>query len=84
MASRIINMTIPEELIEEADEVARSEGRTRSELFREAVRRYIAGRGPATKDSSRLLSRLADMAQKGSKITFGEIDGVLYGKGKRR
>ena len=84
MASRIINMTIPEELIEEADEVARSEGRSRSELFREAVRRYIDEHRPSKKDSSRLLSRLAAMAQRGSKITAGEIDGVLYGKGNRR
>lgn len=42
MASRIINMTIPEVLIEQADKVAETEGRTRSELFREAVRQYVA------------------------------------------
>ena len=85
MSSRIINMTVAEELIREIDEVAKAEGRTRSELFREAARRYVEDRRrPRTKDSSRLLSRLAALAEKGQKITAAEIDSVLYEKGQAR
>ncbi len=84
MSSRIINMTVPAELIREIDEVAKAEGRTRSELFREAARRYLEDRRPRKKDSSRLLSRLAALAEKGPKITAAEIDRVLYGKGQAR
>ncbi len=63
MASRIINMTVPEELLREVDEVAEAEGRTCSELFREAVRRYLEQR--EKKDSTQVLSRLAALAVKG-------------------
>jgi len=41
MASKVVNISLPEELLEEVDQLARQEKRTRSELFREAVRRYL-------------------------------------------
>lgn len=41
MTSKVINISLPEELLEEVDELARWEKRSRSELFREAVRRYL-------------------------------------------
>jgi metal-responsive CopG/Arc/MetJ family transcriptional regulator len=41
MPSKVINISLPEELLKEVDQLARLEKRTRSELFREAVRRYI-------------------------------------------
>lgn len=41
MSSKIINISLPEELLHEVDQLARQEKRTRSELFREAVRRYL-------------------------------------------
>lgn len=41
MASKVVNISLPEELLEEVDQMARREKRSRSELFREAVRRYI-------------------------------------------
>jgi hypothetical protein len=62
MPSRIVNMTVPEDLLAEVDEVARSEGRTRSELFRIAVRGYVRRRREAPKDSRPPLSRLARLA----------------------
>lgn len=80
MASRIINMTVPEELLREVDKVAQAEGRTRSELFREAVRRYVHER----KDSSQLLLRLASLAVKGPDLSASDLDRLLYRRGRKR
>jgi metal-responsive CopG/Arc/MetJ family transcriptional regulator len=82
MASRIINMTVPEELLREADEVAKAEGRTRSELFREAVRCYVRQRDK--KDSTQVLSRLAALAVKGPNLSAADLDRLLYGKSRVR
>ncbi len=78
MSSRIVNMTVPEELLKQADEVARAEGRTRSELFREAVRRYVRRGAGARKGSKPLLARLARLAVRGPRIEAGDIDKILY------
>ncbi len=39
--SKILSLSLPPELAREAARIAKREGRTRSELFREALRRYI-------------------------------------------
>jgi CopG family transcriptional regulator/antitoxin EndoAI len=39
--TKILSLSLPPELAEQAERVAKKEGRTRSELFREALRRYI-------------------------------------------
>lgn len=39
--TKILSLSLPPELLREAERIARKEGRTKSELFREAVRRYI-------------------------------------------
>lgn len=36
-----ISITLPPSLLKQASKVARAEGRTQSELFREALRRYV-------------------------------------------
>ncbi|MBI3658951.1 ribbon-helix-helix protein, CopG family [Candidatus Acetothermia bacterium] len=82
MSSRIINMTVPEELLQAADELAESEGRTRSELIREAVRRYVEEQRSQKKNSRQLLSRLAAHAVKGPNLTSSDLDKLLY-DGKR-
>jgi predicted transcriptional regulator len=41
-SARTISITLPPELLVKAQELARSEHRTISELFREALRHYIA------------------------------------------
>ncbi len=41
MDTRIINVSLPSKLLKLADEVAEKEARSRSELFREAIRSYI-------------------------------------------
>ncbi|MBI2371288.1 MAG: ribbon-helix-helix protein, CopG family [Deltaproteobacteria bacterium] len=42
--SKILSLSLPPELLREAERVAKKEGRTKSELFREALRRYIQER----------------------------------------
>ena len=42
--TKILSLSLPPELLREAERVAKKEGRTKSELFREALRRYIQER----------------------------------------
>lgn len=39
--TKILSLSLPPELLREAEQIAKKEGRTKSELFREALRRYI-------------------------------------------
>lgn len=41
---RTITISLPPELAKQVDRVASEEGRTRSELFREALRQYLSRR----------------------------------------
>ncbi len=77
-------MTVPAHLLKEIDRLAGAEGRTRSELFREAARRYIEQRQRPTKDSSRLLSRLAASAVQGPHVSAADHDRILYRKATQR
>ena len=42
--SKNVSITVPPALLKQAEEVALQEGRTKSELFREALRRYLVQR----------------------------------------
>lgn len=42
--SQTVTVSLPPELAREIDRVARKEGRSRSEMFREALRQYLARR----------------------------------------
>lgn len=42
--SKILSLSLPPDLLRAAEQVAKKEGRTKSELFREALRRYIQER----------------------------------------
>ncbi|MBU6388990.1 CopG family transcriptional regulator [Patescibacteria group bacterium] len=44
MASKVIPVSLPPTLLDEIDQVAQQECRTRSGLIQEATRRYIANR----------------------------------------
>ena len=44
MSAKVINISLPEDLLREIDEAARSDSRTRSEFFREAARTYMENR----------------------------------------
>ncbi len=39
--TKVLSLSLPPELLREAERIAKKEGRTKSELFREALRRYI-------------------------------------------
>jgi len=39
--SKILSLLLPPTLLREAERVAKKEGRSKSELFREALRRYL-------------------------------------------
>lgn len=39
--TKILSLSLPPGLAKEAEQIAKKEGRTKSELFREALRRYI-------------------------------------------
>lgn len=78
MASRVINISLPEELLKEVDRVARKERRTRSEFFREAARRYLETRGVAswTATDRRAFAGLAASAF--NRIWDNPIDAELW------
>jgi CopG family transcriptional regulator/antitoxin EndoAI len=40
-STRNVSITVPPVLLKQAEALARREGRTKSELFREALRRYV-------------------------------------------
>lgn len=42
--SQTVTVSLPPDLAREVDRVARQEGRSRSEMFREALRQYLARR----------------------------------------
>ena len=42
--TRVLSLSLPPDLVREAERIAKQEGRTRSELFREALRRYVEER----------------------------------------
>jgi CopG family transcriptional regulator/antitoxin EndoAI len=42
--TRILSLSLPPDLVREAEKIAKQEGRTKSELFREALRRYVEER----------------------------------------
>lgn len=42
--SKIVSLSFPREMLREVERAAKQEGRTKSELFREAVRRYLEDR----------------------------------------
>lgn len=40
-SAKNVSITVPPTMLKEAEQVAKREGRTKSELFREALRRYL-------------------------------------------
>jgi CopG family transcriptional regulator/antitoxin EndoAI len=42
--TRVLSLSLPPDLVREAERIAKQEGRTKSELFREALRRYLEER----------------------------------------
>ena len=62
MAATKITMTVPAPMLKAADRIAAAEYRTRAEVFREALREYIARKAPRTppgmaEESGRFMTR---------------------------
>ena len=73
MQNQVINISIPNQLLKQADQIARSEYRNRSELFREALRNYIL-----TKNK---LNEIYDYAQKQAvkkNINPKQLNNMIY------
>jgi metal-responsive CopG/Arc/MetJ family transcriptional regulator len=60
--AKTVSITLPPELLEKAQEMARNEHRTMSELFREALRRYLASAALAEPEWQSLLRRTRSSA----------------------
>lgn len=73
---RVINIVFPESLLESVDRLAEKEGKTRSEIIREAVREYLRAKG--AKGRGDLLSRLARLATEGPRLSASEAKKWLY------
>ena len=43
-SSKVMTVSLPQEMFKKAEKLAKDENRTRSELFREALRQYMASR----------------------------------------
>ena len=76
--TKILSLSLPPDLLREAERVAKKEGRTKSELFREAVRRYIQER------------RWADLRQYGAsqgrklRLTEADVEPLITADRTRR
>lgn len=80
MDAQIINISLPAKLLALADEVAQKEARTRSELFREAIRNYVL-----RKSQWNEIFSYAEKKAKGLRIKPRDVDAIVseYRKGKQ-
>jgi len=59
--SKVINITLPKDLLEEIDQAAQEEKRTRSEYLREAARLYMATKPVRHARSRTLMKEVSDV-----------------------
>lgn len=69
--TRILSLSLPPDLAREAERVAKEEGRTKSELFREALRRYVEER------RWRLLQRYGAERARKAGVTEADVERVV-------
>ena len=74
MKTKIINISISDRLLADADKLAQKEYRTRSELFREALRGYILSRSNLS-----LIYSYGSTRAKKQKITPGNLNQKISG-----
>jgi predicted transcriptional regulator len=89
MANRqTMTVSLPPEMIREVDRIRRKEGRTRSELIREALRRYKIDQLPITTPTARELKELekgrAEMTKRGEYFTLDEFKTWLLGTDRKK
>ncbi len=70
MDAQVVNFSLPTKLLKLADRVAQSEARTRSELFREAIRRYVFRRALKQEAILKLLNSAREELRAGKTINL--------------
>jgi CopG family transcriptional regulator/antitoxin EndoAI len=65
---RVLSLSLPPDLARKAERIAKQEGRTKSELFREALRRYVEER------SWRALQRYGQPRARKLEMTEGDVE----------
>lgn len=69
--TRTITLSLPQEMVDKIEELMKSEHRTRSELLREALRRYV------DEQEWRKQFRHAEMSAKARGLTKDQVDSLI-------
>ena len=80
MRSKVINITLPEDLLDEIDQSAQEEKRTRSEYLREAARLYMATKPVRHARSRTLMKEVTDVVadhRKGGKRSDAAVNETI-------
>lgn len=75
MKTQLINFTIPKELLQQVDKIAKGQSRSRSEILREAARRLIREEKERQGDFA-TISQAAKRINLSEKETVGLIEAV--------
>ena len=74
--SKTITLSLPPEMVDKIEELMKEEGRTRSELLREALRRY------AEEQEMKKIYRYGEIKAREKGITEGQIEDIIDARRK--
>ena len=74
--SKTITLSLPPEMADKIEELMKEEGRTRSELLREALRRY------AEEQEMKKIYRYGEIKAREKGITEGQIEDIIDARRK--
>jgi len=74
--TKTITLSLPPEMVDEIEELMKEEGRTRSELLREALRRY------AEEQEWKKIYRYGEMKAREKGITEDQIEDIIDARRK--
>ena len=74
--TKTITLSLPPEMVDKIEELMKKEGRTRSELFREALRRYME------EQEWKEITRYGRMRAKEKGITEDQIEDIIDARRK--
>ena len=73
-ATRVVNMSVDENLYEDVDRIAREKGTSRSQVLREALKQYVA----ASTRWSQLLNWGEESAERSGIRSEADVEGVVH------
>ena len=73
-ATRVVNMSVDEDLYEDVDRIAREKGTSRSQVLREALKQYVA----ASTRWSQLLNWGEESAERSGLGSEGDVERVVH------